>query len=68
MVGVKGLVVSEQDQSLVPGPVSIPASTTYDDFVRILFIHRPALGFLPRKVSAEFNDFAAVKVSGTSTI
>lgn len=68
VVGVKGLVVSERDQILVPEPAFIPASTTCDDFVRILFIHRPALGFLPQKVSAEFRYFAAVKVSGTSTI
>lgn len=46
-MGVKGLVVSEREQSLVPGPASIPASTTCDGFVRILFIHRPALGFPP---------------------
>lgn len=52
----------------MPGPASIPASTTCDDFVRMLFIRRPALGFLPQKVSAEFRDFAALKVSGTSTI
>lgn len=68
VVGVKGLVVSEREQSLVPGPASIPASTTCDGFVRILFIHRPALGFPPRKVSAEFRYFAAGKVSELSTI
>lgn len=34
----------------------------------IVIIHRPALGSLPQKVSAEFRYFAAVKVSGTSTI
>lgn len=46
-MGVKGLVVSERDQILVSEPAFIPASTTCDDFVRILFVHRPALGFLP---------------------
>lgn len=32
VVGVKGLVASEPDQSAVPGPASIPASPTCDVF------------------------------------
>lgn len=73
-MGVKGLVASEPDQrAWCPGPVSVPASPTCEDFfffypLTILTIHRPALGFLPQKVSAELRYLAAGKVSGISTI